>query len=213
MNKVIQKLPVNEEFGKLAPDDQILRTSKALEVNGMTALVVENGEEAKTKVLGMIPEAAEVFTVSSMTLEAIGLDKEINESGKYNAVRPRLYAMDRNTQGREMAKLGATPEWVVGSAHAVTEDEYLLVASNTGSQLAGEVYGAEHVIFVMGTQKVVNDIQEGIKRIYEYSYPLEDERAQKAYGFRSGVGKILIINKENKPGRITVVLVEEKLGF
>lgn len=213
MNQVIQKLSVNEEFGKLASEDQILRTSKALEVNGMTALVVENGEEAKTKVLGMIPEAAEVFTVSSMTLETIGIDKEINESGRYDAVRPRLYAMDRNTQGREMAKLGATPEWVIGSAHAVTEDGHLLVASNTGSQLAAEVYGAEHIIFVLGTQKVVKDIQEGIKRIYEYSYPLEDERAQKAYGFRSGVGKILIINKEVKPNRVTVVLVKEKLGF
>lgn len=213
MNQVIQKLSVNEEFGKLASEDQILRTSKALEANGMMALVVENGEEAKTKVLGIIPEAAEVFTVSSMTLETIGIDKEINESGKYNAVRPRLYAMDRNTQGREMAKLGATPEWVIGSAHAVTEDGHLLVASNTGSQLAAEVYGAEHIIFVLGTQKVVKDIQEGIKRIYEYSYPLEDERAQKTYGFRSGVGKILIINKEVKPNRITVVLIKEKLGF
>lgn len=213
MNQVIQKLPVNEDFGKLASEDQILRTIKALEASGMTALVAENSKEAKTKVLGMIPEAAEVFTVSSITLEAIGLDKEINESGKYNAVRPRLYAMDRNTQGREMAKLGAVPEWAIGSAHAVTEDGHLLIASNTGSQLAAEVYGAEHVIFVVGTQKVVKDVQEGIKRIYEYSYPLEDERAQKVYGFRSGVGKILIINKEVKPNRVTVVLVKEKLGF
>lgn len=213
MNQVSQKLTVNEEFGKLASENQILKTSKALEANNITALVVENGEEARTKVLGMIPEAAEVFTVSSMTLETIGLDKEINESGRYNAVRPKLYAMDRNTQGREMAKLGAAPEWAIGSAHAVTEDGHLLVASNTGSQLAAEVYGAEHIIFVVGIQKVVKDVQEGIKRIYEYSYPLEDERAQKVYGFRSGVGKILIINKEAKPNRVTVVLVKENLGF
>ena len=42
---------------------------------------------------------------------------------------------------------------------------------------------------------------------------LEDVRAQKAYGVRSGVNKILIINKEVVPDRIVVILVKEKLGF
>jgi hypothetical protein len=151
--------------------------------------------------------------MTSQTLEVIGVDKEINESGKYNAIRPKLFAMDRNTKAREMAKLGAAPDWVVASVHAVTEDGHLLIASNTGSQLSAEAYAAGKIVFVVGAQKIVKNTEDGIKRIYEYCLPLEDERARKAYGMPSAVNKILIINKEFMPERITVILVKEKLGF
>ena len=203
----------NEKYGELANEEAIQKTIRALRSNNFKVEVVENKEEAKKKVLELVPAGAEVFTMTSQTLEAIGVDKEINESGKYNALRLKLYAMDRNTQAREMAKLGAAPDWVVASVHAVTLDGHLLIASNTGSQISSEAYAAGKVIFVVGTQKIVKDIQEGIKRIYEYSYPLEDERAQKAYGVHSGVNKILIINKEIMSERTTVILVKEKLGF
>lgn len=203
----------NEKYGQLPTDEVIQKTVKALESNNFKAEVVENGDEAKKRVLELLPQGAEVFTMSSQTLEAISLAQKINESGKYNAVRPRLFAMDRNTQMREMAKLGAAPEWVVASVHAATEDGYLLIASNTGSQLSAEAYSGGRIIFVVGTQKIVKDMEEGIKRIYEYSLPLEDERARKAYGMPSAVNKILIINKEIMPERITVILVKEKLGF
>ncbi|MBI2007325.1 MAG: LUD domain-containing protein [Candidatus Blackburnbacteria bacterium] len=203
----------NEKYGQLANEEAIQRTVKALRSNNFKVEIVENSEEAKNKVLQLLPQGAEVFTMTSQTLEAIGVDKEINESGKYNATRPKLFAMDRNTQAREMAKIGAAPDWVVASVHAATEDGHLLIASNSGSQLSSEVYAGGRVIFVVGTQKIVTDTQEGIKRIYEYPLPLEDERARKAYGMPSSVNKILIINKEVMPGRITVILVKEKLGF
>jgi len=112
-----------------------------------------------------------------------------------------------------MAKIGAAPDWVVSSVHAVTEDGHLLIASNTGSQLSAEAYAGGRVILVVGTQKIVKDNNEGIRRIYEYCLPLEDERARKVYGMGSNVSKILIINKEIFPKRITVILVKEKLGF
>jgi len=203
----------NQKFSKLASDKTIEKTVKSLEKNGIKAIVVGNGGGAKKKVLSILPEGAEVFTMTSQTAEGISLAKTINESKKYNSVRNKLMAMDRNTQNREMAKLGATPEFVIGSVHAVTEDGQLLIASASGSQLPAEAYSAGKVVFLVGTQKIVKDLQEGLKRIYEYSYPLEDERAQKAYGMRSGVNKILIINKEMTPGRITVILIKENLGF
>lgn len=204
----------NEKYGQLAADDVTQKTAKALESNNFKVEVVENGEEAKKKVLELVPQGAEVFTMTSQTLETIGVAKEINESGKYNAIRPKLMAMDWKTQVREMAKLGAAPDWVMASVHAVTEDGHLLIASNTGSQLASEAYPAGKVIFIVGTQKIVKNTEEGIKRIYEYSLPLESERAKKAYGVPgSAVNKILIVNKEVQPERITVILVKEKLGF
>ena len=203
----------NEKYGQLANEEAIQKTVKALQSNNFTVEVVENSKGAKNKVLQLLPQGAEVFTMTSQTLEVIGVDKEINESGKYNAVRPKLFAMDRNTQARDMAKLGAVPDWVVASAHAVTEDGHLLIASNTGSQLSAEAYAGGKIVLVVGTQKIVRDTKEGLKRIYEYSLPLEDERARKAYGMPSAVNKILIINKEVMPERITVILVKQSLGF
>ena len=109
--------------------------------------------------------------------------------------------------------LAASPDYVVGSVHALTEDGSLLIASASGSQLGPLVSGAEHVILVMGAQKIVRDVATGMRRIYEYCYPLEDARARRAYGVPSGVNNILIVNKVITPGRITAIIVNERLGF
>lgn len=206
-------LTPNLAFSHLASDERIERTVQALEANNMRALVVASGDEARHQVLEMLPPGAEVYTGGSRTLEAIGLSAEINESGRYQAIRPRLFAMDRQTQGREMRKLGASPDVVVGSVHAITEQGQVLIASAGGSQLAPYAYGAGQVIWVVGTQKLVRDLDEGLRRIHEYSYPLEDARLREAYGRPSAVNKILIVNREFAPGRVTVVLVKQNLGF
>lgn len=180
----------------------------------MDTLVVKKGEEARKKILDMIPKGAEVMTASSQTLEAIGVTSEINESGNYYSVKNKLKSMNRETQGREMLKLGAAPDWLLGSAHAVSEDGYIFVASNTGSQIAPYAYSAGHVVLVVGTQKIVKDWEEGKRRVYEYSLVKESER-QKANGNPKGsnVSKLLVINKEIRPGRLTIIFVKEKLGF
>ena len=202
-----------KQFSELATDESINTTKTALEKNGITVLVVESGAEAKYKVLQMLPEGAEVMNMQSVTVNSIGLADEINKPGKFNSVRNRFATMDAKTQGMEMKKIGATPEWAVGSAHAVTEDGKIMVASATGSQLPAYAYGSTHLIWIVGAQKIVKDIDEGMKRIYEYVLPLENDRAMKAYGMGSGVNKMLIINKEVAPGRITLIIVKEKLGF
>ena len=122
--------------------------------------------------------------------------------------------MNRKNQGREMQKLGAAPEWAIGSVHAVTENGEVLIASASGSQLPAYAYGSSNVIFVVGAQKIVKNVDEGIKRIYEYCLPLESERARIAYGVPgSSVNKILIINKEFQEKRINLIFVNEVLGF
>lgn len=197
----------------LAQDSQIEQTARALEANGMTTIVVNNGEEAKRKVLELIPEGSEVFTATSATLAETGIAPEVNESGKYVSLRKKMMALNRETQFLDMRRIASTPDYVLGSAHAVTERGEVLVASFGGSQLPAYVYGAGKVIWVIGTNKIVKDIDEGLRRIEEHSLPLESERLQKAIGRASEVGKIVIVRKEALPGRITVVLVKEKLGF
>ena len=206
-------LEVNWEFAKLASDEQIQRTVKALEENGIHTLVAEHGEEAEQMIFDLLPEGAEVFTASSQTLEQLGIPAELEQSEQYELVRVKLRKMDKKTQNREMIEMGATPQYIIGSVHAVTEDGQVLVASNTGSQLAPYAASAEKVIWVVGAQKIVRDLDEGMQRIEEYSYPREDERLREAMGVPSNISKVLTINKEVQPGRVTMIIVKEDLGY
>lgn len=204
------------DWSQLADKETVDKTISVLKANGIDAKFVETGDKAKKEVFSQIPEGAEVMTMSSTTLDTLSLSQEINQkSSKFKPVRDQLYAMDRQTQAQEMNRLGAAPEFALGSVHAVTEDGHLLIASNSGSQLPAYAYGALNVIWVVGTQKIVKNTMEGMKRIYEYVLPLESKRANKAYNITAGsfVSKLLIINKELVPGRLTIILVGEKLGF
>ena len=201
------------EFSRLASGQQIRTVANALERSGVTVSVVESGEQARYVVRSILPPEAEVYNNTSRTLEVIGVAEDIERSGRYEPLRPRLYRMDREMQGREMRQLSAAPDWVVGSVHAVTEDGSLLIASASGSQLGPIVSGAGHVILVIGGQKIVANLTAGLRRIYEYCFPLEDRRARQAYGVPSGVNNILIINHVTTPGRVTAILVNKTLGF
>jgi YkgG family uncharacterized protein len=208
-----RKVSVNAEFSELASDDRIRAAASALEANGIHSMVADSGADARRMVGCLLPDGAEVFNNTSRTLEAIGIAEDIEQSGRYQPLRPRLWRMDRKMQEREMRALGASPDYVVGSAHALTEGGSLLIASASGSQLGPLVSGAAHVILVIGGQKIVTDVQSGMRRIYEYCYPLEDARAQQAYGVPSGVNNVLIVNKVIAPGRVTAIIVKERLGF
>ncbi|MGE5249944.1 MAG: LUD domain-containing protein [Bacteroidota bacterium] len=206
-------LAVNPAFARLASDEQIERAAEALEAHNIRTLIAEDGEEAKQLLFEQLPEGAEVFTASSQTLEALDVPGELVRAGRYDVVRSKLAKMDPKTQNREMVKLGATPQYVLGSVHAVTEDGQVLVASNTGSQLGPYSAGAEKVIWVVGAQKIVMDVEEGVRRIEEYAYPLEDARLMKAKGVHSAINKVLTIKREARPGRVTMIIVKELLGF
>ncbi len=204
------------DFSKLAPKETVNLVIATLAKGNITADLVETKDEAKAKVLSLIPQGAEVFTMTSVTLSQTGIDAEINDSGKFNSVRDRLNQLDRKTDSLKMQKIGSAPEWAVGSVHAVTEDGQVVIASNTGSQLPAYAYGAAHVIWVVSTKKIVKNLSEAMKRIQEYIVPQENERGKMAYGmpnFKTNVSKLLIVNKEVVPDRIYIVFVNEELGY
>ena len=203
----------NREFSKLANDEQIQRTAKALEANNIHTLIAENSEEAKRLFFELLPEGAEIFLGASVTLETLGIKDEIDQSGRYDAVRPKIFAMNRETQGMEIRKLGGAPDYAAGSVHAVTEDGQVLIASNSGSQLGPYASGAGKVIWVVGAQKIVRDLNEGLRRIQEYSYPLEEQHMQQLYRVGTHINKVLIVNGELRPNRITMIIVKEEIGF
>jgi hypothetical protein len=200
-------------FGTVADDASVKRTAAALAANGISVLRAADAAEAKRIVLDLVPDGAQVHHAASQTLEVSGIADEIEKSGRYEPLRPRIWSMDRKTQADEIRRLSAAPDVMLGSVHAATETGSLLTASMSGSQLGPYVSGAGRVILVVGTQKIVSDLEEGLRRIDEYAFPLEDARAMEAYGIHSAVNKVLIINREINPGRITVVFVDEALGF
>jgi LUD domain len=188
------------------------RTAAALAGRGFTARIADSAKESRRLVLEAIPAGAEVHIALSETMRELGLTAEIDESERYEAIRPRLNALDRVTQARDRRKLGAAPDYIIGSAHALTDAGEIIVGSGSGSQLGAYAYAAGQVILVVGHQKLVSDLDEGLRRLREYSLPREHARMQTAGYPGSLLAKTLIIHHE-RAGRITVILVPETLGF
>ena len=204
--------PPNHEFAEPADPDRLERTVEALRGRGFHAHVAADGAAARQFVLDAVPEGAEVHTALSETLTELGIRAEIEESGRYDSVRAKLALLDRETQNREMRKLGAAPDYILGSAHAITDDGVVMVGSGSGSQLGAYAYAADSVILIVGHQKLVRDIPSGLRRLREYALPREFARMQGIGYPGSLLAKTLLI--EHEPGgRITVILVPEILGF
>ena len=204
--------PPNLAFERVPDRSRLERTAAALMARGFAAVIADDGAHARALTLQAIPEGAEVHSALSETLRELGITREIDESGRYDSVRARLTAMDRETQGREMQKLGAAPDYVLGSVLAITDDGIMLVASGTGSQLGAYAYAAGKVILVVGHQKLVRDLEEARRRLVEYALPREFARMQGLGRPGTLLGKTLTLEADYG-GRISVILVPERLGF
>jgi len=88
-----------------------------------------------------------------------------------------------------------------------------VVASASASQLGPYASTAGKVILVVGSQKIVTDLETALRRIREYVLPWEDAQVRKAMNIGSFVGKLLLIEREWIDGRMTVILVREPIGI
>jgi hypothetical protein len=196
-----------------ATDEVIDRAAAALRANNVEVLVVDTGDQARDEVLARIPAGSEVYSGKSKTLEDIGVFEALHEPGRFDAIRPKLLAMDRAVDGREMRKLGSTPDTIVGSVNAVTVDGLLVAASATGNQLAGYAAGAGRVILVVGSQKFVPDLDAAFARIRDVVFPWENERVNEKLGVDTKLEKVLVMLGEWVVGRTTVIIVREPVGI
>ena len=201
-----------DRFTALPDQATLAATVVALEEHGFSVEVVEDFDAAREAVLSRLPEGASVMTNTSVTLQETGIEAAINDGGPYQSMRNKMLALDFETQAQEMKAIAGQPDFAIGSVHAVTRDGALVIASASGSQLAGYAWGAATVILVVGAQKLVPTLDAARQRIFEHSLKLEDARALAAYGQNSFVGKILEIHQEF-PGRIHVVLIRQSVGF
>jgi len=195
-----------------APAQRLERAATALTAHGFSVEILDDVAAARTRIKDLIPEGASVFTAASETLRLSGIDADINTSGRYQAVKPRVLAMDRSTGADDIRRLIASPDFVVGSVAALTETGSLVAASGSGSQLPAYAGGAR-AIWIVGAQKVVPDLSTALRRVEDHAFPLENARAQAVYGSPSAINRLLILNAEPQPGRGTVLLLREAIGF
>src|SRR5262249_14922573 len=174
--------------------------------------VVDDAAAAKEVVLGGIPEGAEVHSGKSKTLEDAGIYSELMDSGRYDFVRGRLFKMDRKTQQREMRKLSAAPDYMLGSVQALTEAGEMLAVSASGSPIGPYAGPSGHLVLVVGSQKIVPDLDTAFRRIREHVFPYEDARLRAQMNVGTKIARILILERDFAPGRTTVVLVRQPIG-
>ena len=175
-------------------------------------LIVEDADAAREAVLERIPDGASVHSGKSKTLEDAGIFGALMEGESYDFIRKRTAKMDRATQRDEMRKLGAAPDVMLGSAHAVTEAGQIVITSASGSQIGPIASGAGRLILVIGAQKVVPDLEAAFRRIRDYVFPYEDARLREAMGLGTKITRTLILESDFMPGRTTIVLVRQALG-
>lgn len=213
---MLQNIITMKNFDELASAESIEKAVTNLKAHHIEAVVVESGEEAHTKILTLIPNGASVMNGSSRTLEQIGfVDHLKSDDHQWNNQHAAIVAEADPAKQAELRKQALLSDYYLGSVHAVTEEGEFVVASNTGSQLPHIVYSSANLVLVVGTQKIVANLAEAMRRIEEYVIPLEDENMQQKYGMGTQLNKLLIFKGENPMfGRkVTMILVKEKLGF
>jgi ketosteroid isomerase-like protein len=200
-------------FRTPASPERLERAAAALTAHGFAVEILDDVDAARVRVKELIPEGADVLTGASETLRLSGIDEDINASGRYDSVKARFKGADPVKDADAIWRQMVSPAYVVGSVAAVTETGSLVAASASGSQLPAYINGVTHPIWIVGAQKVVPDLATALRRVEEHCLPLETGRAQAAYGQPSAVNRLLVINAEPHPGRATVLLLREPIGF
>ena len=200
------------DFSAPAPEAELDALAEKLRERNFEVVIVQNGEEAKAEVLKRIPEGARVHSGKSKTLEDAGLFKEFMENERYDFVRRTTMKLDLRTQRDDIRKLGAAPDVMVNSAHAITESGQIVITSASGSQIGPIASGAGKLILVIGSQKIVPDLDTAFRRIRDYVFPYEDARLREQMGIGTKITRTLILESDFMPGRTTVILVRNPIG-
>ena len=202
------------------------RTKEALERNQFKVLVASSKEDAVEKVLGLIPADAKVGVGGSVTIRELGLIEALTEHGN----RVVHHWLDVPLKDKLLYMIEeAGSDVFLCSSNAVTEDGKLVNVDSTGNRVATMIFGPERVIVVAGVNKIVKDVDEGLKRLKTVAGPLNAKRHNlvELPCVKTGVCadcdspkricRVITI-LERAPNRVrgpnmTVVLVAEELGF
>jgi L-lactate utilization protein LutB len=196
--------------------DIVEKTMNSLKENGHLPEFFETKEEALERIKELIPKGVSVMNGGSRTLEDIGFIEYLkgNTHG-WNNLHAEILAEKDVAKQNLLRKQSVLSDFYLGSAHAVTENGEILIASNSGSQLPHIVFTSENLIFVVGVQKITPTLSEAFNRLEKHVIPLENTRMQEVAGVDTYPSKIVILNREPEfMGRKSYILfVNEELGF
>jgi len=201
------------DFSAPAAEAELQALAERLRERNFEVVLVNNSAEAKAEVFKRIPEGASVYSGKSKTLEDAGVFEELMNSDRYDFLRKRTSKMDRATQRDEIRRISSSPDVMLGSVHAVTEAGQLVITSASGSQIGPIASGAGHLVLVIGSQKIVPDLDGAFRRIEEHVFPYEDARLREAMNIGTKITRTLILERDFMPGRTTIILVREPLGI
>jgi hypothetical protein len=196
------------------PDDAaIARTVAALQARNISVVVVATGEEAKNTLIQMIPDGGEIWDSTSETLDAIGYTAFVRGNRRYRNLHDVSEAEPDPLKKNELRRRASIADYFIGSVQAIAETGEVFVASATGSQLAPYVYAARCVIWVAGVQKIVPTFDAALQRVRGHTLEMHDRWLAGMGRAPTPIGKLAIIEHESQPGRITLILIKEALGW
>lgn len=208
-------MTTQQKWTMLASDASIQKVLDATKTRGIVSMVVNSKEDALAKLQELIPAGSEVMTGSSTTLEEIGFNKLPTSGSPFKSVGAMIRAENDEAKRNSLRKQSVLTDYFLGSVHAIAETGEIVAASRSGSQIGPYAFTSPHVIWVASTQKIVPTLADAMERVRTYVYPLEDQRMKRTMGPQasSAIGKMLIVENEAFRGRLTLILVKERLGF
>jgi len=197
------------------PDDETVEAAAAnLESNGFDVVVVDSATEALDAVRSEIPAGASVMNGHSTTLEEIGFVEHRSDGDhEWESLPDQIWSIDDDAERQAARRDAQTADYFLGGINAISQTGELVAADRSGSRVGAYPFAAGNVVIVSGVNKIVPTLDDALDRLESVAYPLENERAQEAYGVESAIAKQLIFRQELEEGRTTVVLVREQLGY
>ena len=205
---------IDDSLDQLPDDETVEETVANLEANGFDVVVVDSAAEALETIESQIPAGVSVMNGHSTTLEEIGFDELLSEGDhEWESLPDEIWSIDDDAERQAARRRSQTADYFLGGINAIAQTGELVAADLSGSRIGAYPFAAGNVIIVSGANKVVPTLDDAFDRLESVAYPLENERAQEAYGVESAVAKQLVYRRETDEGRTTVVLVREQLGY
>ena len=205
---------IDAELDALPDDATVEETVTNLEERGFDVVVVDDPDAALAAVQSRIPAGASVMNGHSTTLEEIGFDDLLSEGDhEWESLPDQIRSIDDDAARQAARRDSQTADYFLGGINAVAQTGTLVAADRSGSRIGAYPFAAGNVVIVTGINKIVPTLSDAFDRLESVAYPLENERAQEAYGVESAIAKQLVYRRETEEGRTTVVLVRDRLGY
>jgi L-lactate utilization protein LutB len=204
----------SEKWNQLPPDNEVAQTVEAIAQRGIAVVRAKNGKIALEILEDLIPPEAEVMHGSSTTLVEIGYEAYVNsDESRWKDLHRAIVAENDEEKRRALRRKSVTAEYFISGVNAIAQSGEIVACDRSGSRVGAWPYAAAHLILVSGTNKLAPTLDDALRRVWEYAYPLENVRAERAYGAPSQIGKCVILANEEIEGRVTLILVDESLGY